>query len=117
MDEPVVVESIRELVRVSTINAIKKGYNTSWKLMTEYCIPTQLCWAAGELTGEAFAAWRNDDKTNFLEEIADAFIVLGHTIGDIDAVDEFLDILTLKLKYNELRPYKHGYKQLKERVS
>jgi hypothetical protein len=105
------INTIRDLITASTENAAKKGFTTRWKACDRYCIPVQLLWASGELSGEAFNGWRSNDKVNFLEEIADAFIVLGHVIGDIGEADRFMKILNEKMEFDKTRPYKHGYEQ------
>jgi len=55
---------------------------------------------------EAMESYRNRDKENFNEEIADTFIRLFDLCGGL-GVDIEAEILK-KMKKNKKRPYKHG---------
>jgi len=100
-----IVERIDDLVEESQATANKQGLITQWE---SDGTPKNIMWAVSEL-GEAFEAWRDDDKDLFLEEIADTFITLAHLVGDLNLKERFLTILNWKLAYNRTRPEKHGY--------
>lgn len=80
----------------------KSGYRLIWDKL-----PFWLMWATSEL-GEAWEAWRNNDRESVLEEVVDVFITLFQPIGDIYSSEEFINKLLWKIDKNSKRPYKHG---------
>jgi NTP pyrophosphatase (non-canonical NTP hydrolase) len=80
----------------------EKGFETSWNNM-----PEKLMLVVTEIA-EAMEAYRDDDKQNFAEEIADSIIRLCDISGSLD-----LDIeseIEKKMQINKTRPFKHGRK-------
>ena len=78
----------------------KKGFITDWDNM-----PEKLMLVVTELA-EAMEAYRDNDKKNFNEEIADTFIRLLDICGSID-----IDIeseIKKKMEINKERPHRHG---------
>lgn len=78
----------------------KIGFETSWENMSE-----KLMLVVTELS-EAMEAYRDDDKTQFNEEIADVFIRLLDITGTLKLNIE--TAIKMKMLKNEKRPYKHG---------
>ena len=78
----------------------KKGFITDWDNM-----PEKLMLVVTELA-EAMEAYRDNDKKNFNEEIADTFIRLLDISGSL-GIDIEGEILK-KMEANKERPYKHG---------
>jgi len=107
---PIVMQPIQfigELIESSCESAAKLGYTCK-----EDTIPKHLLWACGELSREAYDAYKKKDYDLFLEEIADTFITLAHIIGDMGWTLKFLNILTWKLEKNKTRKMLHGFKQI-----
>lgn len=71
----------------------------------DYYVSTKLMLTVAEL-GEAVEALRKGDRTNFIEELADAVI----RIFDLSGAMQFdLPVMMkAKMETNEGRPYKHG---------
>jgi len=84
--------------------ANQKGFHISWQNM-----PTYLMLVVTELS-EAMEAWRDDNRKNFNEEIADTLIRLFHLIGDLGLQNEILETLIAKMEFNRQRPFLHGRK-------
>lgn len=101
------VRFIRELIESSCQSAAKLGYTCK-----EDTIPKHLLWACGEISREAYDAYKKKDYDLFLEEIADAIITLAHVIGDMGWTLRFLNILTWKLEKNKTREHLHGFEQI-----
>lgn len=101
------VRSIEHLIGSSCKTAAKLGYTC-----TEDHIPNHLLWACGELSREAYDAYKKKDYDLFLEELADVFIVLAHVIGDMGWTARFLNTLTWKLEKNKTREPLHGFEQI-----
>ena len=94
--------NIQEMAIEIHNNAVQKGW---WE--TKRPIPELLCLVHSEVS-EALEAYRNRDKDNLREELADIVIrVFDMAIGhDIDIQEAILE----KHKRNLGRPYRHGNK-------
>jgi len=92
--------SLNELAQICHSIAVEKGF---WE--KERNIGEALMLIVTELA-EAMEGYRKQDKENFKEELADAFIRLLDLCGGlkIDIEDE----IVRKSMKNKNRPYKHG---------
>lgn len=77
-----------------------KGFITSWENMLE-----KLMLVVTEVS-EAAEAYRNNDKSNFEEEIADTFIRLLDIVGTLNMDIE--QAIMGKMQVNEARPFQHS---------
>jgi NTP pyrophosphatase (non-canonical NTP hydrolase) len=60
---------------------------------------------------EAMEAWRDDNKTNFEEELADTFIRLLHMVLQLGYKNTFEKMIRRKIRLNHERPYHNGRKR------
>ena len=114
------IENLRKLQKLATENAHNHRWVIQWNINNSppqeilSAIPVQcrtlsigdaLALCHSELS-EALDAYRNDDKENFAEELADEIIRILHLAGDlqIDLTEE----VNKKMEKNKLRPINHG---------
>lgn len=120
--------TVRELLEESHATAVDKGW---WQdgdrpiLEQLMLMVTELAEAAEEVrnghrTGDIYY---NADRTvetpggvplpkpeGFLAELVDVYIRIGDTVANYGLTDNFLMVLEEKLRYNKLRPHRHGGK-------
>lgn len=67
---------------------------------------------AGRLPSEIYYSVTSEvgypKPEGYLSEMFDAFVRIGDTIGEEDLVEEFMDIMEIKLNFNSKRPEKNG---------
>lgn len=110
---------LKELVEKATINANKHGWKVHWdprlignleELNKGYrylSIGDALALIHSEVS-EALDAYRNDDKENFSEEMADITIRVLHVCGDLNI--DLTKAVNDKMLKNTKRPINHGRK-------
>lgn len=92
--------NLSEIASVFSLHSRAQGFEASWDN-----IPEKLMLIVTE-AAEAMEAYRNDNRTNFNEEIADILIRTLDLCGWLN-INIQLEVLS-KMQKNFDRPYKHG---------
>jgi len=103
---------INEIVQEITKIQNEKGHQIFWDKNrkfenNELTIGEAICMASGELNGEAMEAYRDNDKTKFVVELADAVLRIFHLAGAVEEND-FAQTIDLVLERCRTRQFKHG---------
>lgn len=122
-------KTIRQLIEESHQTALDHGWWTDGDrpiLEQLMLMVTELAeaaeeWRAGHKVGDTYynSARPVTDADGdvllkpegFLAELADLYIRVGDTVGRYGLTDNFLLVLSEKLRYNKARPWRHGNKQ------
>jgi NTP pyrophosphatase (non-canonical NTP hydrolase) len=112
-DHRFIIDDINDVAQSIHIVAVKKGFwdfgeNASQVRVAEDLIPAKLMLVVTELA-EAMEAYRDDNKENFEEEIADTFIRLLDLCGAFGI--NIREEICKKMMKNIKRPYQHGRKK------
>ena len=114
-------DSLSQLQIIATENANKHKWKVRWNQMLlgnieevqkgyrYLSIGDAIALCHSELS-EALDAYRNDDKGNFAEEMADTVIRILHLCGDINI--DLTTAINQKMLKNQNRPINHGRKNL-----
>ena len=95
---------LKTLIAEAKIDANFHGWAITWD-----SVPTYLMLILTELS-ETMESWRDNNISQFSEEIADTFIRLAHLCGDLGINIE--PYIRNKMKENKKRPFHHGRKRL-----
>ncbi len=101
------MELAREIREINKANGWNVFNEEEWS--QSYKIPAILALIHSE-TSEALEAFRNNDRANFLEEMADTVIRVLDCIGAFP--ENFDQILRDKLEVNKTRGFRHGGKKV-----
>lgn len=112
-DHRFIIDDINNVANEIHIVMVKKGFwnngkNNKEVRIDENVIPAKLMLVVTELA-EAMEAFRDDNKENFEEEIADTFIRLLDLCGAFDI--NIREEICKKMEKNVKRPYQHGRKK------
>src|SRR3972149_2839399 len=98
---PKMNDSLSQLQLIAYMDAHEKGWAVYWdrnecNKEKGFTVGEALCLIAGEASGEAMEAFRDDNKGQFAEELADVVIRCLHLAGElkIDLVQEINKKLT-----------------------
>lgn len=98
----------KEIIAINEANGWNVAVPDDWEL-SQYKVPSVIALIHSEVS-EALEAFRNHDKENFVEELADVLIrVLDCSSGlglDMDAA------VRAKLEKNKTRGFRHGGKRV-----